>query len=64
MGRQLKLYQEILQGARDKDLILYFIDLSLLRTFYSENLCQEIDMHFDSFYSDNLGMPNGLALAS
>lgn len=21
-------------------------------------------MHFDSFYSDNLGMPNGLALAS
>lgn len=58
MGRQLKLYQEILQGARDKDLILYFINLSLL------HFCQEIDMHFDSFYSDNLGMPNGLALAS
>lgn len=63
MGRQLKLYQVILQGARDKDLRLYFINLSLLH-FYSENLCQEIDMHFDSFYSDNLGMPNGLALAS
>lgn len=30
MGRQLKLYQEILQGARDKDLRLYFINLSLL----------------------------------
>lgn len=30
MGKQLKLYQEILQGARDKDLRLYFINLSLL----------------------------------
>lgn len=49
MGRQLKLYQEILQGARDKNLRLYFHKFIFI-TFYSKNLCQEIDMHFDSFF--------------